>query len=418
MEGVSRAHEPGLRRILVAYTANELGTWFGYVALAVGVYGHTQSALATAGLFVSAALFPALLVPPLVARIEVSSHRAVLSGLYAIEGLVAVALALLLWNFSLPAVLLLAAVDGTAALAARALLRAAVARAGADTGDHELVRRKANAAINIAWTTTSAVGPAVAGVAVAALGGPTALLIDAGSFLVCAGLLLGLSVYAGEIVETSMRHRLAVAWRYVRDAPTLRRLLLTQALALVFFASVVPVEVVFAKATLRAGDSGFGLMMGAWGVGMVLGGAVFAKTVKLALGPLLVAGALAVGLAYLGTAAAGSLAVACACAVVGGAGNGLEWPALISAVQQLAPKELYGRLMGAVESMGALCPVAGFALGGTLTALTSPRLALLVAGISSTAISMAFLRMCAPGLPLARVRRNALSGSEAGAATS
>ena len=44
---------------------------------------------------------------------------------------------------------------------------------------------------------------------------------------------------------------------------------------------------------------------------------------------------LAVGAGYLGLAAAPTLAVACAASVVGGAGNGVQWVAAISAVQEL-----------------------------------------------------------------------------------
>ncbi len=63
------------------------------------------------------------------ARVEASTRRSELSGLYFFEAVVTAALAVLLWHFWLPAVLLLAALDGTAALAASALLRAEVARA-------------------------------------------------------------------------------------------------------------------------------------------------------------------------------------------------------------------------------------------------------------------------------------------------
>ena len=80
---------PRLRRILLAYTINELGTWFGYVALALGVYDHTHSALAVAGLFVSGRLLPALLVPVLVARLEASASRGVLSRLYLAQAALA-----------------------------------------------------------------------------------------------------------------------------------------------------------------------------------------------------------------------------------------------------------------------------------------------------------------------------------------
>ena len=99
-------------------------------------------------------------------------------------------------------------------------------------------------------------------------------------------------------------------------------------------------------------------------------------------------GTLAVGLAYLGFAVAPSLAVACAAAVVGGVGNGVQWASLISTVQRLTPQRLHGRLMGAVESLGALCPAIGLSLGGVLVALSSPRTAFLVVGIASSAMTI------------------------------
>jgi MFS family permease len=119
----------------------------------------------------------------------------------------------------------------------------------------------------------------------------------------------------------------------------------------------------------------------------------FARAVRRPLGPMLAVGTLLVGLSYLGFALAPTLAVACAAALIGGTGNGLQWPSLISAVQQLTPKELHGRLMSAVESIGSLCPAIGFALGGAITALSSPRVAMLVAGVAATAITALFVRI-------------------------
>ena len=43
-----------------------------------------------------------------------------------------------------------------------------------------------------------------------------------------------------------------------------------------FFALVIPIEVVFAKETLGAGDAGYGALLASWGAGMVVGGAAFA----------------------------------------------------------------------------------------------------------------------------------------------
>jgi MFS family permease len=386
-----------LRRILLAYAVNQLGTWFGYVALAIGVYHHTRSALAVAGLFIAARLLPAASTPVLVALVEFSGRRGGLSRLYFAESVAVLGLAALMhWHFSLAAVLILVAIDGTAALTANALLRAAAAHAAeadAPPDGAERAQRETNAALNVAFTATVALGPAIAGVVVAGAGSATALLVDAISFLACGTLLLDVRPRAHDAGEGSVRARLEAAWRHLRAVPQLRGLLLTEAVAVVFFASVEPVEVLYAEATLRAGSGGFGLLVAVWGVGMVLGSIVFARAVRRPLKPMLTWGTLAVGISYIGFAVSPTLAVACGAALLGGIGNGVQWPALISAVQLLTPSELLGRLMSAVEAIGALCPALGFAFGGAITQLSSPRTAMLCAGIAAAAMTAVFLRI-------------------------
>jgi MFS family permease len=133
-------------------------------------------------------------------------------------------------------------------------------------------------------------------------------------------------------------------------------------------------------------------------VGVVLGSLVFARSPKRGLGALLTGGTLAMGLAYIAFSAAGSLEVACLAAVLGGVGNGVEWASVISIVQRLTPPDLHGRLMSAVESIGALALALGLSLGGALVALSSPRGAFLVVGIGATAMTFAFLRLVLGGL--------------------
>ena len=60
--------------------------------------------------------------------------------------------------------------------------------------------------------------------------------------------------------------------------------------------------------------------------------------VRRPLGTMLSAGTLAVGLGYIGFAIAPTLATACVAALVGGIGNGMQWPSLISVVQRLTPQ--------------------------------------------------------------------------------
>lgn len=423
----SLPRSPRLRRILLAYTVNQLGTWLAYVALLLSVYDHTHNALAVAGLLLAGRLLPALLTPTLVTLVEASKRRGGLSRLYMVEALAAVALAALLLHFWLPGVLVLVAIDGIAALTAGALLRATAAHVAvedlrdfarvegtlsAHTGgsfggeeglaasgapaesEEEVAQREANAALNVAFTLSVTLGPAVAGVIVAGAGSSTALLIDAVSFMACGLLLRDVQVHAAaDAGQTSVRSRLAGAWDYLGTVTGLRGLLGVEALGIVFFASAEPVEVLLVKATLHGGDRGFGFLTAAWGVGMVAGSLVFARAVHRPLRPMLIWGTLAVGVSYIGFSVSPTLAVACLAAVVGGLGNGVQWAALISTVQRIAPRELLGRMMGAVEAIGALCPALGFVLGGVLTQLTSPRTAMLYAGVAAVLCTGLFLRV-------------------------
>lgn len=397
-----------LRRIIAAYTVNRLGTWFGLVALTVAVFDRTHSALAVAALLIAGQVVPAFIVPAVVARVEASRRRGELSGLYIFEGITTIALAVLISHFWLPAVLLLVALDGTAAFAASALLRAAAAhvareqvQSSVDPGRaedsiealaHE-AERKANAALNVAFSGTFMLGPALAGAVVAGAGAPAALFIDAASFLICGGMLSDVHPHVEEAGGTSVRARLRAAWRHINDVPALRTLLLTEALALVFFESGAPIEIGYAKVALHAGDRGFGLLLTTWGAGGVLGSVIFARSVRRPVGLMLTSGTLAVGLAYVGFAVAPTLALACLAAFLGGIGNGVQWASLISAVQRLTPHALQGRLMGAVESLGALCPAVGLSLGGALVAISSPRDAFLVVGLGAAATTAAFGRL-------------------------
>jgi predicted MFS family arabinose efflux permease len=443
-----------LRRIVAAYTVNRLGTWFGFIALAVVVFDQTHSAVAVAGLLLAGQVLPAFLVPALVARVEASARRGELSGLYLLEAAATAALAgLVWWRFWLPGVLLLVALDGTAALAASALLRAAAARcarewahahhdraarepepepedlpphtyagqagialasgetglgensldpdgAGADAREASATEaeRRANAALNIGFAVTFTLGPALAGLTVPAFGVPATLLIDAASFVICATMLLDLRPHVEDAETSSVRARVRASWQYIKDSTTLRGLLLAQAVALAFFEFSPPIEVAYAKVSLHAGDSGYGVLLGVWGLGVAIGSIVFARSIKRSLGRLLSASTLAVGLAYLGWAIAPSLALACVAGLIGGVGNGVQWAALISAVQRLTPQSLQGRMMGAVESIGAISPGVGLALGGAIAALSSPRVAFLVAGIGASLCTIAFVRLPLGGL--------------------
>jgi MFS family permease len=374
----------GFPQLASAYTINELGNWVGEIALAVLVYDQTGSPLATAGLFLGMQFAPSLIGQGVIARLEVTGTRLALPALYIGEAAVFVALAATVDNFSLALVIALAVVDGTLAIAARAFTRASAAAVLSPSGQ----LREGNAIINVGFTAAGAAGPAIAGVVVAALGVQTALLIDAGSFVAVAAVLaasVSLPQVRGEAQPWLRRLRDGLA--YVKASPVLARLLAMQAAAFVFFTLVLPIEIVYAKETLDAGNSGYGALLSAWGVGMVAGSLLFvALSRRASLRVQLFCSTALIGGAYLAMAAAGSIAVACAAACVGGFGNGVQWVALMSAVQELTASRFQARVVGLLESIGRMMPGIGFILGGVIAEVLNPRASFVVAGVGSLAV--------------------------------
>lgn len=374
---------PAFRRLATTYTVNEMGDWMGIIALSVLVFDHTDSALATAGLFLGTRFIPALLAPILVTHGERPPPQFALPVIYCGEAAAFGALALLAGHFSLAAVIVVATIDGALALTGRSLTRAVVAALLEPAGE----LRAGNALLNVAFTAGAAIGPGLAGLVVAGFGVQTALLLDAVSFYAIAWILLT----AGRLPQAEpepgrMRDRVRAGVAYLREKAELRRLLIAQGAAFVFFAAVVPVEVIYAKETLGASDSGFGLMLASWGVGMVLGSLIFARVRKAPLPYLLLFSTLGVGAGYLGLAVAPTLALACLASVVGGAGNGVQWVSAISAVQELTASEMQARVMSVLESIGAAMPGVGFLVGGVIATVLSPRTTFLVAGLGVFAI--------------------------------
>jgi len=356
----------------------------GIVALSVLVFDQTGSALATAGLFLGTRFLPALIAPILVAKVEQPPPRFALPVIYCGEAAAFGALALLAGDsFFLAGVVALAIVDGALALTGRALTRAVTAALLEPAGE----LRSGNAVLNVAFTGSAALGPGIAGLIVAGFGVQSALLLDAVSFYAIAVILLT----AGPLPQAEpdpgqVRDRVRAGIAYIREKAILRRLLVAQGAAFIFFAAVIPIEVIYSKQTLGTGDSGYGLLLASWGVGMVIGGIVFAAVRRAPLPVLLFFSTIAVGAGYLGLAAAPTLAVACAASIVGGSGNGVQWVSAISAVQELTAAGMQARVMSVLESIGAAMPGVGYLVGGLIATGTSPRTTFLVAGLGVFAI--------------------------------
>jgi MFS family permease len=305
-----------------------------------------------------------------------------IGGIYCAEAAAFAVLALLVDHFSLAAVIAVATIDGTLALAGRSLTRAVTAAMLEPAGE----LRAGNAILNIGFTGGAAVGPALGGVVVAGLGIKSALLLDALSFFLIAGVMFAGPLPRAEPEIGRWWDRFRAGLTYINSRVPLRRLLIAQGAAFVFFAAVIPIEVIYAKSTLGAGDSGYGALLASWGIGMVLGSVVFAGMRSTGLPLLLIYSTIAVGASYLGLAAAPSLLAACGISVVGGLGNGVQWVSTVSAIQEMTRSAMQARVMSVLESTGAAMPGLGYLVGGLVTAGHSPRTAFLVGGIGILAV--------------------------------
>jgi Transmembrane secretion effector len=367
-------------RLLASYTVNDLGDSIGVIALSILVFDRTNAVAPTAGFFVVARFLPALFATGLTAHLDRFSLRRTLPALYLLEACAFAVLAFLAEgdNFFLPLVLALGAVDGTLAITGRGLTRGAVA---ALLQPKDLIS-EGNALMNLGFAAASVFGAALAGGLIAVFGLPAALLVDAASFvLIALVLVLAKDLPAPEHADrTPWRQRYVDGLEFARDNKLVRTLLIGQSFALIFFTLVVPIEVIYAKETLGTTSAGFGLLVSAWGAGIVLGSLLFLwLKSRVGLTMILISSA-AVGFAYIGMSQAQTLFVACVASVIGGAGNGVQWVSVMTALQEATPGEYQARMAGFLESLGAAMPGVGFLLGGTIVALGTPRTAFLISG--------------------------------------
>jgi MFS family permease len=85
---------------------------------------------------------------------------------------------------------------------------------------------------------------------------------------------------------------------------------------------------------------------------------------------------------------------------VGGAGNGVQWVAVVSAVQELTAARMQARVLGTLESAASATPGIGYLLGGAIASIWSPRATFLVAGAGVIAIVLAAAMLMGRNWPL------------------
>ena len=396
---------PAFRLLFAATLASGLGTWLAYVALMVDVWDRTQSSV-WISVLIAADFLPLVVVGLLLAPVvDRFSRRRLMIG----ADLVRFAVFLLVpFAGGAAAIVALATVSGFATGFFRPALYAGVPNL-VDEDDLPQANSLLQAIENFTWMLT----PPLAGLLVGAWGPNPAYWVNAASFLASALLLAGIPgrlLQAGRAV--SRGH-----WRDLVDGVGLvvrSRALLTVFVAWnIFFVATAGVnvaEIALAKVALDSGDFGYGLLVGATGVGLVLG-SYFAGTLveRFQIARLYGFSILVIAVGVACAAVSPSVWLAAAFVAVLGVGNGAAVVYNALFVQRGAPDELRGRAFTVIMSSNYAILGLAMAAAGPLTDVIGPRWVWLAsAGIALVAAALGFVLAPRERLPATHVERGPL----------
>lgn len=369
------------RRLLIAYAVNAAGNYLGEVALALLVFATTHDPLAVALLMVCAQLLPALVGPALVAAFQRATSTRLLWRLHFAEAVIVAALVPLGARTPLVLVLAAAFADGALGLVARATLKSTVVAVTRPAG----LLAEGNALLNIAFALAVSAGPAAAGLLATVSGVGLALSIDALSFLFAAAALRK-ALPEVRVERTGFSARLRAGFEHVREVPALRQLFALDLGLAVVFALILPVEVVFVTDTLGASVGAYGVVLAAWGGGVVVGSVVLTSLGGPPTRSVLLASLTVMAVSYIAMGASNTVTLVALFSLAGGIGNGIEGCAMLTLIQERTAERFQAPINGLLESVHAGAPGVGFVIGGLLTAGFSTRVTYLVAGSAALVI--------------------------------
>jgi len=265
--------------------------------------------------------------------------------------------------------------------------------------------QKANGIVQGTAQLAVLVGPALAGVAIAALDGGTsspvlsgvgfALLIDGATFVISIFTLLLIASRQTHVAsEGSVVHQIAEGIRFVWKAPVLLVVMLLSMCANLLITG--PTEVglpLLAYSRLPEGAAAFGLILSAFGGGSLIGllaATALPRPSPERFGTVMVGMISLSGLALAGLAFASSTIVAVALATIIGIMIGYTNVAVITWVQLRIPQALMGRVMSLLMFASVSLVPISIAVSGVLVQISLDGV-LLVAGLGVSLVTVVAL---------------------------
>lgn len=266
-------------------------------------------------------------------------------------------------------------------------------------GEGDLTR--ANALIGGTFNVSMTAGPALGGILVATVGVDAAFLLDALTYLISAAFLFRIPLPGSdEGGDTSFMGDLRAGFAYLAGDRIPLAVVVGAFLTILTINATVPAEVFLAKRTFDAGNTGYGLLVGLWGGGMVLGSALIALVGDRAnLILLYFLGIFTSALALAGAGLSPTFAVALGALVIAGMANGMDNVTTDTILQKRVPEPLLGRVFAVRFLTYSAGEALAYPLGGLIVDTAGARSTYLLAGIATAAVGILILLLATTARP-------------------
>ena len=252
---------------------------------------------------------------------------------------------------------------------------------------------RANALISGTFSVSETAGPALGGLLVATVGVEAAFVLDSVTYLVSAAFLSRIPLPRPQSDDdTGFGRELKAGFGYLAASRLPLAIVIGAFLTVLTINTTIPAEVFLAKGTFGAGDAGYGLLVGLFGGGMILGSALIAALGdRVRLLPLYFLGIYISVLALVATGLSPTFVIALVALLVAGFANGIDNVTTDTILQKTVPDVFLGRVF-AVRFLGfSVGEVLAYPLGGLIMDATSPRATYLLAGAATAVAGMLVL---------------------------
>lgn len=374
-----------------------IGTWLGIVAsqwvvMRLALAEHPESAPLWLGIVGFAGQLPVFLLTPLAGVwIDRLNRHRLLMVTQLLSMLQSLTLGLLiLWDsITIPHIILLNAFQG---------MVNAFDIPARQTFVVEIIEDRQHLSNAIALNSSMVhmarlIGPLVAGVLIGLFGEALCFLIDSASYL---AVLIALGMMRIALPPQGkphprVLHALVEGFRYAFGFPPVRTLLLMTAVLSLTAMSQSVLMPLFAKETFRGEAKTFGLLLGASGVGALIGSIYLAsRRSVLGLGRVIWIACAAMGLGFMGFAMANSLWAALPLLMISGGAMVVQMAACNTVLQTIVDEDKRGRVMSLFTmSFMGMAPFGSLA-AGSLAGVWGRSTTLVLAGCVCLIASAAF----------------------------